>query len=571
MIDLCDSMSSSSDDEEESGCHNLSRRGALLLPCQQQRNSRKRGHYYSPDVLSVSSSPSLSPGKHIMGKSNREKKQEQLDRAKQWSDDRKKKRAPSNNNAGVVNLSSPRGSSVAAAAAGLESPTNSPHRKMSSREKQDARDRAKIWSDDRKKAANNNSSPHRVTLLDSDSDDDSDGEDMLTQFREMRARQERNRQIRERDTSRVTRTDSDDPSLAHQVQSSARTHGRHGRRNRGLDSSNAGSIIRTDSNNDPLDEMNTQTQLRGRRIRRTNSNSESQQQHHQSQSNGFATFDAPGDTQMQSRGRRMRQTGTNIRMSSSDVEPQTTTTHAASSAAARGMTSAASRSRGSQRGGNQQQSQQWQCPRCTLLNSDHASRCGACAHNNPSQPQNNNDSMSSTEGIRRMMSGNGYPSANPYSSAGLSDMLVDFSRRNYSSEMSEIARAYRIAAGGGGGGGRRSGYNPFHYALHSTFGAPRDSIDNMSYEQLLERFGDGSENRGASSSTIASLPVNVVGNPESELPEDKRQCSICLEDFSRGEERTTLLCLHGFHTSCVNRWLQSNGTCPVCKTSVNSN
>ena len=89
--------------------------------------------------------------------------------------------------------------------------------------------------------------------------------------------------------------------------------------------------------------------------------------------------------------------------------------------------------------------------------------------------------------------------------------------------------------------------------------------------QLLERFGDGSENRGASSGAISSLPVSKVGDPQSELPEDKRQCSICLEDFESGDDRTSLPCLHGFHTECVNRWLKSNGICPVCKTSVSTN
>ncbi|KAL7531175.1 hypothetical protein ACHAXR_003883 [Thalassiosira sp. AJA248-18] len=95
-----------------------------------------------------------------------------------------------------------------------------------------------------------------------------------------------------------------------------------------------------------------------------------------------------------------------------------------------------------------------------------------------------------------------------------------------------------------------------------------ENVDNMSYERLLEVFGDGSENRGASSQAIASLPVSRIGDPERDLPEDRRQCSICLEDFCRDDKRTSLPCLHGFHEACVNRWLSSNGTCPVCKTSV---
>ena len=110
--------------------------------------------------------------------------------------------------------------------------------------------------------------------------------------------------------------------------------------------------------------------------------------------------------------------------------------------------------------------------------------------------------------------------------------------------------------GGGFGGGRYSGHR---------FMAP--DIDNMSYEQLLARFGDGTENqaRGASAGQIASLPTSTVANPDG-LPKDCRACIVCMESFRRGDVRRTLPCLHSeFHAECVDRWLQSNATCPVCK------
>ena len=95
------------------------------------------------------------------------------------------------------------------------------------------------------------------------------------------------------------------------------------------------------------------------------------------------------------------------------------------------------------------------------------------------------------------------------------------------------------------------------------------NIDNMSYERLLEVFGDGNENRNlaAPPQVISSLPSSRITNLE-ELPEDKRQCVICMEDYAQGEERTMLPCWHGFHKECVNRWLRSKGCCPVCKTEV---
>jgi len=89
--------------------------------------------------------------------------------------------------------------------------------------------------------------------------------------------------------------------------------------------------------------------------------------------------------------------------------------------------------------------------------------------------------------------------------------------------------------------------------------------DEMSYERLLEIFGDGSENRGADPSAINALPTSTIHDPQKELPLEHRNCSICLEDFCPGDVRRTLPCLHGFHKECVDRWLSSNGSCPICK------
>jgi hypothetical protein len=97
----------------------------------------------------------------------------------------------------------------------------------------------------------------------------------------------------------------------------------------------------------------------------------------------------------------------------------------------------------------------------------------------------------------------------------------------------------------------------------------QNDIDEMNYEQLLNAFGDGTENMGAEEGEIRRLPTHVVGdNP---LPEDARQCLICLEDFEKGESRTILPCLHSFHQNCCNKWLRTNGKCPVCKHPISSN
>ena len=92
----------------------------------------------------------------------------------------------------------------------------------------------------------------------------------------------------------------------------------------------------------------------------------------------------------------------------------------------------------------------------------------------------------------------------------------------------------------------------------------------MDYEQLLRAFGDGTENmnRGAEEGQIARLPTRRLEDPAKDMPEGARQCLICLEDFAGGETCTTLPCLHAFHKECAEKWLRTNGSCPICKHKV---
>ena len=95
-----------------------------------------------------------------------------------------------------------------------------------------------------------------------------------------------------------------------------------------------------------------------------------------------------------------------------------------------------------------------------------------------------------------------------------------------------------------------------------------NDVDNMSYDQLLQAFGDGTENLGASVNDISLLPtsrVHITEDGKIDLPPDACECSVCLERFEANDMRKTLPCLHGFHEGCIDKWLHTNGVCPVCK------
>ncbi len=123
-----------------------------------------------------------------------------------------------------------------------------------------------------------------------------------------------------------------------------------------------------------------------------------------------------------------------------------------------------------------------------------------------------------------------------------------------------------------------------------------------SFEELVARFGLGTEGRGASREVIDSYPVEVIvrggerdastttgggsrddGTDRTATKEGERSpneendesgfgtCGICLEDYRVGEERKMLSCPnhpHSFHAECIDKWLTVVASCPICKSAV---
>ncbi|KAL9367476.1 hypothetical protein Peur_038675 [Populus x canadensis] len=47
-----------------------------------------------------------------------------------------------------------------------------------------------------------------------------------------------------------------------------------------------------------------------------------------------------------------------------------------------------------------------------------------------------------------------------------------------------------------------------------------------------------------------------------------RDCSICLESFSEGDELIRLPCDHRFHSACLDPWVRTCGDCPYCRRDI---
>ncbi|KVI07007.1 Zinc finger, RING/FYVE/PHD-type [Cynara cardunculus var. scolymus] len=75
-----------------------------------------------------------------------------------------------------------------------------------------------------------------------------------------------------------------------------------------------------------------------------------------------------------------------------------------------------------------------------------------------------------------------------------------------------------------------------------------------------------SQPQGLDAATINSLPITIHHvAPSTELSE----CSICLGVFEEGEKVKVLpSCCHCYHCECVDKWLITRSSCPICRTSA---
>lgn len=111
--------------------------------------------------------------------------------------------------------------------------------------------------------------------------------------------------------------------------------------------------------------------------------------------------------------------------------------------------------------------------------------------------------------------------------------------------------------------------NPFAFFMPPN----RHYVDDLgSYEDLLRLQEQiGYVNRGASQKEIEDLSLKFKVEKESQIPNDNKECMICMDEFKVGDELRRLPCLHVYHPDCIDKWLKTNPTCPICKSDVKSN
>ncbi|RZC74302.1 hypothetical protein C5167_049786 [Papaver somniferum] len=72
---------------------------------------------------------------------------------------------------------------------------------------------------------------------------------------------------------------------------------------------------------------------------------------------------------------------------------------------------------------------------------------------------------------------------------------------------------------------------------------------------------------GLEPSTIASLPIYV--HKQTDDNSSCIECAVCLVNLEEEEEEIARIlpnCNHVFHAKCIDVWLISHSTCPICRT-----
>ncbi|RDY02342.1 E3 ubiquitin-protein ligase ATL4, partial [Mucuna pruriens] len=73
----------------------------------------------------------------------------------------------------------------------------------------------------------------------------------------------------------------------------------------------------------------------------------------------------------------------------------------------------------------------------------------------------------------------------------------------------------------------------------------------------------------SSASVIDSLPLFTFSSVTRRAAASGGDCAVCLSKFHNHDLLRLLpLCCHAFHAECIDTWLQSNLTCPLCRSPI---
>lgn len=85
--------------------------------------------------------------------------------------------------------------------------------------------------------------------------------------------------------------------------------------------------------------------------------------------------------------------------------------------------------------------------------------------------------------------------------------------------------------------------------------------------QILRAYRYRNRPDGAWVPTHRDLMKKMIKGKYKDGEHDDKECTICMEEYMPNDEITPLPCdaRHYFHSKCIENWLKSNNSCPLCK------
>ncbi|KAK9678529.1 hypothetical protein RND81_11G217400 [Saponaria officinalis] len=93
-------------------------------------------------------------------------------------------------------------------------------------------------------------------------------------------------------------------------------------------------------------------------------------------------------------------------------------------------------------------------------------------------------------------------------------------------------------------------------------------IDNLSYEEIISlQDRIGYVNAGVANRRIerAIRKVHFLASESPSSSTSRPHCSICWDDYEDGQDMGILRCEHEFHFNCIEHWLRTKNSCPLCR------
>ncbi|XP_051145358.1 E3 ubiquitin-protein ligase At1g63170-like isoform X2 [Andrographis paniculata] len=103
-------------------------------------------------------------------------------------------------------------------------------------------------------------------------------------------------------------------------------------------------------------------------------------------------------------------------------------------------------------------------------------------------------------------------------------------------------------------------------------GASKEDIEKLpryKFRKISESEKQNSEIQGSYGGVMTECDTDSP--TDHVIPSEDAECCICLCSYDDGAELRELPCTHHFHSTCIDKWLYINATCPLCKFNILKN